>query len=491
MNTRVGSVVQTGGNLTEDTPVSNRSLSKTIAAGAAAIALACAAAGPSLAEDARIKSLSFSVSPHLQPPDIEVTSSDGTRWDTIVPKDIRFWADMTIDTRWPGYVEQVGLFLGACENLQCGNGYPLLFHEWPTTRDYSGTKLITASTSVIPTSSATGIAVVPHGDEILRKCNAGLQEDGATKPHSFSHAVTLSFSVNTRTEAGKITPAEVQENPPAYNGGEVTRRDDLPVVVHCRATARTATNPRPDPHRRKVTATGVDLFLATVVQPGDRGPSGTACKPLRVTTRVATDKAGPVTVRLWRKVDAGPITSESKHLVATARPAGGFGEAWVKVETVSKTTTFLFKAEVIGGTFAPSTPWKSITIHCNGDFASPTVDRDPVARPDRRRPTGLVAPPVARPPAPKPQPPRLVCIGGTVKAATCLCPPTYRLAKTSPTTMRCIAIAPTRERPLGPALVGRPLGTGPQPLVRPGIGPAPRPGFAPGRASLGGPRLVR
>ncbi|MFL9829091.1 hypothetical protein ABTU92_30230, partial [Rhodoplanes sp. SY1] len=142
--------------------------------------------------------------------------------------------------------------------------------------------------------------------------------------------------------------------------------------------------------------------------------------------------------------------------------------------------------------------------HCNGDFAAPTADRDPVAppdgrKPDSRRPTGLVAPPVVLPPPPRPLPPRLVCIGGTVRAGACTCPATWRPMKAGATTMRCVATAPVHPRPLGPTVVtGRPKLVGPQPLVRPGVGQGvgvgsgPRPGFAgPARASLAGPRPIR
>ena len=56
-------------------------------------------------------------------------------------------------------------------------------------------------------------------------------------------------------------------------------------------------------------------------------------------------------------------------MTPTALGGGKFGDDWNKFEHFTQTTTVQYKAEMLGGTFAPSTPWKSITIHCNGDFA--------------------------------------------------------------------------------------------------------------------------
>jgi hypothetical protein len=131
----------------------------------------------------------------------------------------------------------------------------------------------------------------------------------------------------------------------------------------------------------------IDLFLSTYAVP-ETGPRGTTCKPLKVTTRIGTDKAGPVNVKLWRQVNGGPISSEGKQMHAEAFGGGKFGDDWNKFEHFTKTTTVQYKAEILGGTFAPSTPWKSITIHCNGDFAAPQSNANPDNTPPRGQPKG-------------------------------------------------------------------------------------------------------
>src|SRR5262249_1009549 len=153
---------------------------------------------------------------------------------------------------------------------------------------------IAFSASMLPVSNG-GIPVVPYGDEILRTCNEHLQADGATKPFSFGKQLTASFSANTRKAVSKdyMFPVEAGEG---FDGGDTTRRGEflgevnwIPVPVH-------ATEPPPRRHNVKVE--DITLFLTTYSGPGSSGhtPTAAQCKPLKVTTRIATDKDGPVKV---------------------------------------------------------------------------------------------------------------------------------------------------------------------------------------------------
>ena len=104
---------------------------------------------------------------------------------------------------------------------------------------------------------------------------------------------------------------------------------------------------------------------------------------------------------------------------------GKFGDDWDKFEHFTQTTTVQYKAEILGGTFAPSTPWKSITIHCNGDFKSPTNDQPSKPKGEVRLPPTIVTPPPVcgtkaakvRGSAPCTNPSR-ASIGGVVKVFT-------------------------------------------------------------------------
>lgn len=358
--------------------VSLRHHFRRLAASAALATLAGLSGSFAFAEDAKINSMSFETLTPYKKNIVKVSSSTGEKWDTILPGEVEFWAHMQVDTKHPGYVKDAGIFLGPCVNTQCGEGSPLIFFENAMSRDYDRSKNISFSTAKFQVSSIIP-ASVPYGDEILLRCNKELQPDGATKPHEFDMPVTMAFTVNTRKDAGSLPPGEVYPADMVWGGGDETRHGQFTAHVECLATSRSTAEPKTDPHRTKTNVSSLDLFLATVANPASspRGPSGSQCKPVRVTTRIATDKPGPVMVKQWRQVNGGPITSENKQMNAAGLGGGKFGDDWVKVEQFTKTTTVQYKDEVVGGTFAPSTPWKSITVHCNGDYASPTSNANP------------------------------------------------------------------------------------------------------------------
>lgn len=355
--------------------------------GSAAIgALVVASSSLALAEDATIKSMSLVTETPFKKGIVYVQSSTGGAWDTILPGQIEFWAGMEVDTKWPGYVQTAGIFLGTCVDRQCGeSGAPLLFVENVNRRDYGDAENISFSTAKLRVSGLLP-APTPYGDEILRRCNKELTDGKATKPHSFDMPMVVAFTVNTRKDAGDLGVAEVMDVETSnWGGGDETRHGQIWAHVECLATSKSTTDPSPDPHRTKpADVSQLDLFLATVagLDSSPRAPAG-QCKPIKVTTRIATDKAGPVTVKQWRQVNGGPITSETKQMVATAQGGDKFGDDWVKFDQFNKTTTVQYKDEVVGGTFAPSTPWKSITVHCNGDYAPPTSDVNPDNKPPR------------------------------------------------------------------------------------------------------------
>jgi hypothetical protein len=401
--------------------------------------------GQALAEEpANIKAMDFTTQ-DVYNQVVNVTSTDRVKWNKIEPGEVNFGAHVMIDTRTyvfaHGWVKAVGIVLGTCGGSAC-LGKPLLWADNPNTKDYENQMAVKFPTSKIPVSSAGGIATVPNGDDIIAKCN-GHGAPGAE--HSFDYLMPATFvadtvmamsSPNTTGTGGGLSAIWVGDG-----DHSLTRSFRFKVV--CKPfelrTSGTTVDPNPDPHRTKVTATNIELFLATLVQPASagRGPSGTQCKPIKVTTRIETDKAGPKNVKLWRQVNNGPITSESKQMHATALAGGKFGDDWVKWENFTKTTTVQYKAEVLGGTFAPSTPWKSITVHCNGNFASPTSDANPDNGKPKPQPPTIVTPP-----------PRVTCVGGKVAGGTCACPRAHTVVKTSSAAFRCVKVAVAPERPI-------------------------------------------
>jgi hypothetical protein len=372
-----------------------RSLSVTAATAAL---LAGAFGGVAAAEDARVNDMSFEIQSPYQGAIIRVTSTDGQRWDTIQrDAKVSFNAVMRVDTASPGYVEKVGIFLGKCTNTECAN-HTRVFAERPNTRDYNESRMIDVPLEKLLDSAPNAFAAKNYKQQILDLCNHNRTD--ARTPHQPLLDVDASFSVNTRKSVLAPDPVEVlpEGQEISFNGGDHTRHDTFQVVLKCEAASRSTadgTGRNREPHRTKQTRQDIDLFLSTYRIP-ESGPRGTTCAPLKVTTRIGTSEAGPVSVKLWRQVNGGPITSEQKQMHAMALGGGKFGDDWSKFEHFGKTTTIQYKAEMLGGTFAPSTEWKSITIHCNGDYAPPQSNANPdTSVPPRGKPTGELNPPLA------------------------------------------------------------------------------------------------
>lgn len=323
-------------------------------AGAAALSVACIAAAS--AEDARVKEMKFQVVIPFKS-EINVTSRDGARWDTILPETLTAWVHMVVDTRHPGYVEKVGIFLGHCNNTRCADS-PRIFYDGVVARDYRHQTNLRFSASIV-----AGMV----GSQILAQCNLRLQPDGATEKHSFSLPMTASFSANTRKAHFKAYMWPLESGDTSFNGGDHTRHANFVFTVNCNPAPSKVVVP--PPVRHNVTVEDIRLFLTTYAAPSaGHAAVGNRCKSLETTTRIRTDKAGPVKVRLWTQINGGPITSEIKTLDAATLSGGGFGADWTKWEKFNKVTHVQHKAEVLGGTFAPSTAWKNITVHCGGNL---------------------------------------------------------------------------------------------------------------------------
>ena len=131
-------------------------------AGAAALTMLSAALPDAArAENATINELVFAIQPPNFPSTINVTASGNNKWDTIQAGNVLFGAHMKVDTAYPGWVDRAAIYLGRCENSQCGNGYPQLFGVAPATRDFEREMDVVFPTSKIPVSGP-GIAVVPY-----------------------------------------------------------------------------------------------------------------------------------------------------------------------------------------------------------------------------------------------------------------------------------------------------------------------------------------
>ena len=391
------------------------------------------------AEDAKIKSASFSLQPVYQGDEIVVTSSDGKKWDTIDAKALKFSATMKVDTKHPGYVKQVGILLGGCHNTGCANN-PVMYYAPTSTRDYNSNRVFSFPGSKIPTSK-TGIAVPSYGDEILSACNNHLQADGATKSYTFNKLLTATFSANTGKHIGTLPPVEVYEdgsgNDVDYNGGDVSRQAQFKVRVHCKATPF------------KVTSSKLNIF----VSPANPSQNGTCPAKGLLAVDIRTNREGNVKFKLFRNDGANQTVVAKSKKIGNDASGKSFRVYWTKKYDLKKSIDRKYMVVVIGHSF--STPWKSMSLKCGAkdDIGGPggmTTGPRPgnnypgnasnaakkvypanigKLRPKRRIPKTVVKV------APSG---RIVCLGGRVVKGRCVCPRRTKATVVGRNKQRCV-----------------------------------------------------
>ena len=350
----------------------------------AAAAFAAAPAG-ALSDTAKLKSMSFNV--EADHGTIRVISTDGKKWDKLKSGAVALNADFSINTKWPGFVETVTIRLGSCSSNSCMS-FPEVYFKDVEERDYSGSAITGFQTSLLPVSSSNGIAINPAADSILNRCNEHLQADGPTKSYSFTQemfatlavdsdeSLNMNFIHNLPEEAGGAGQAEVDH----------TDSDAFSVNVICDPVIKQATNDIAYDHG-KFDVENVKLFLTTYQsnQPGSN--PATVCPALKVTSRAEANQAGPVSMRIWRQKNGGPITSELKQAWAAYDAVkNGYFATYETWENVGTTSYFQFKTEIVeAGPFGPFDGWKDITVHCTspggGGLTTEPVDHHDFPKP--------------------------------------------------------------------------------------------------------------
>ncbi|WP_245455097.1 hypothetical protein [Mesorhizobium sp. M9A.F.Ca.ET.002.03.1.2] len=336
---------------------------------AATVALIAAALAttPAVAKQANIKSMSF----HTESANttIHVGSSDKQKWDTLKSGNVQFWGHMKLNTRWPGYVQDVGVSLGVCGPGQCGV-FPPIWSASPVSRDYDHQENFSFDPSIIPQSSDTGIAVVPYGDQIISKCNQHLQADGPTKSYSFTHTFHASFSALTDTALdmdNAVSEAQGGSWPHPLYDSHYAEHGSFDVQVVCDPVIKPKVQDIANDFG-EFDVENVKLFLTTYQSNQAGSTPGTVCPSLKVTSRAQANQAGPVSMRIWRQKNAGPITSEVQQAWASYDATkNGYFATYDKWEDVGATAYFQYKTGIIGnGPFEPFDGWKDITVHCTG-----------------------------------------------------------------------------------------------------------------------------
>ena len=240
----------------------------------------------------------------------------------------------------------------------------------PVSRDYDHQENFSFDPSKIPLSSDTGIAVVPYGDQIIARCNQHLQPDGPTKSHSFTHSFHASFSALTDTALdmdNAVSEAQGGSWPHPLYDSHYAEHGSFDVQIVCDPVIKPPVQDVANDFG-EFDVDNVKLFLTTYQSNQTGSTPGTVCPSLKVTSRAQANQAGPVSMRIWRQKNDGPITSEVQQAWASYDATkNGYFATYEKWEDVGATAYFQYKTEIIGnGPFEPFDGWKDITVHCTG-----------------------------------------------------------------------------------------------------------------------------
>ncbi len=338
------------------------SAASTLALIAGAAALSIGSIGAQAA-DAKIKSISYDTESAGMT--LHVGSNDGKTWNVFKSGNLHFNAKIKIDTKWPGYIEYVGIVLGHCGGAQC-KAMPKVWAASIAQRDMNRNVSLYFPSSLIPIGSPTGIPVIPDASEIFGKCNQHLTADGPTKTHTFNHALWTTLAVQTDKSVSKSgIIVEATTGIPFPTDVDVVRSDQVTMKVVCDPVVKPASNDlaaaEPD---FKVKDIAIRL-LTTATKPASPNP-GTKCQVSTARVRVATSKAGPVKFKLWSKIGDQPIQSQFVEAWSSFTGPGKYEAVFNKTINVEKTSQIQVMAEDLTNPIGQSTGWKLGRVDCTG-----------------------------------------------------------------------------------------------------------------------------
>lgn len=336
---------------------------------AVALAAGAAVVAPSTAfaqDQAAIKEMSFTTQ-SVYNQVIRVVSTDDKKWNKIEPGSVMFGAHINIDTKYhgivPGWVDQVGVVLGACGGATCVNR-PTMWTAVPDTKDFETQKTLNLKTNQIPVST-NGIATVPLGDEIIASCNSKATMDGGKK-HSFNKLVPVTLVANTTVAVSKRDLSGIgggTPTPPFWGtSAEHSKTSNFVVKVQCEPFQREKAE---DVEDVNMVTKDIELKVVAPANPTTKPNKSTVCRKGKLTVRMEANRVGPVKYRLWSKVGDAAMTSKVIDMWAKeVAPGNKFVAEHSEWVAVPKTSTVKAMAEDMINPIGQSTGWKEALVRC-------------------------------------------------------------------------------------------------------------------------------
>ncbi|GEM_PF-6315855 len=320
-------------------------------------------------EPAKVNSFTFSVQERNDPV-IRVTSSDGKNWDTLQPGSIDIRYDAAIDTKWPGFVEEIVLFAGMCTATSCGEvtlgpggakneTSAQLLHKAMKVRDYKGSGKLRFGATKLMHAQINGSKSNTYGKWIIQQCNAAQGNTGVSKTRKFDQDLMFTMGAETYKNYGRLSNMSTQ-----FGAMQIShfRYDQIRLKVECVAHKKPASDDlAADLGPLKVT--DLKMFLSTFSDAAANPKAGVECKQGRVLMRAATNRKGPVKFKLTTKVGNQP--TEIAFIDAQSKFKGpGIYEAEIK-KWVSVSKNSILKAKLETLPASKEVPWKELPLKCS------------------------------------------------------------------------------------------------------------------------------
>lgn len=357
---------------------SNAASSLALAAAAASAAMQSQAhamdyiASPILLNaNADIDHIDYSVQSMPAGNSIDIASSDGVHWDTVISKPLKLSAQMELETGLHGIIYGYGVFFGECNGASC-SAQPLLYEENVLQNDYVANRTIDIpATDVAQLLNEISFGATTYAQELQQHCTNQM-EGGGDEVVTLGKVFPTTFTADTGVGLGESNGDD------GFPGGDANAQDLFGIAVNCLPYKPGFKAPTPT-----VSIETVNLYLSTFSHAVTTPSKGKVCKKGRILARIRTDGPGPVEARLRTEID-GVAETEVIETGASAIGSGVYEAEIVRWVTTDRTVTLDARIEAENGNFDIYDGWKSLKLECvvdTPDFAptdgapSPTVSK--------------------------------------------------------------------------------------------------------------------
>ena len=323
---------------------------------------------PAHAGDGQLKTLSFKATSAYDQV-VRVVSTDRKTWNKITSGTARFFGEIAVTAKplTATRIVRTGVVLGACGS-SCESA-PLIWQSGVNLgKSYQQNRYFTIDPSKLPVSKGGSIAVLPYGDDILRRCNEKLTANGPTQGHSFDYTLHATLVVDSEHAISQANSQGAGHgvSPTSWNN-ETDHQIAKPFQVRV-VCAPVPASPGNDlaAEKPRFKVTGIALrFLTTAGYPSKPNP-GTQCQITNARVRIATSTAGPVKFRLWTKVGGGAATSHFVEAWSKHVGEGKFEAVFNRTVKVARSAPIQAMAEDLTNPIGQSTGWKLVKLACTG-----------------------------------------------------------------------------------------------------------------------------